>query len=338
MKVIIHDSTCAYLTSGGKTTHAVKLQQEISKLGVDIQFSRWWDKSQEDADIIHLLSPSLPIVKQAKAKGMKIFCSQIFDFETNKSEFQKKKTILKNKLVNMIPSLSVAGAYWKAFPYMDKIHFMHEYDKETALRYFPNYINPDKVVEIPHAYDPEDINLSSNLNISDIGIPPKYLVSCANISPRKQSLKLAVLAKIAKVPIVFIGSKLDNDQYCKEFENEIDNQFVFYPGFVNKEWKDCIERNASGFVLLSLGESGCISVYEAAAYKLPLLLSNLPWAWGYDSSTDIYFCDQQNHSKAIKQLIEFWNNSAKLSHMPFNALTWGEVALKYVEQYELLLK
>ena len=338
MKVLLYDTTNAFLTPGGKTIHAAKLLQEISRLGVDIQFSRWWDKSQEDADIIHFLATSPTVVRQAKAKGMKIFCSQIFDYESNKPELQKKMTIIKNKIVNIVPSLSSAGAYWKAFPYMDKIQFMHKYDMETALRYFPNYIDPNKVIVIPHAYDPAEIDISNNFDTSALGLPTKYLVSCANISPRKQSLKLARIAKIAKVPIVFLGSKSDKDSYYKEFEKEIDNRFVFYPGYVSNEWKDCIEKNASGYVLLSLGESGCIAVYEAAAYKLPLLLSNLPWAWGYDSPTDIYYCDQQDVGKAFVQLKDFWNKSKKLDHMPFKAMTWGEVALKYVEQYELLLK
>lgn len=53
MKVLLYDQTNAYLTPGGKTIHALKLRQEIAKLGVDIQFARWWDKSQEDADIMH---------------------------------------------------------------------------------------------------------------------------------------------------------------------------------------------------------------------------------------------------------------------------------------------
>lgn len=337
MKVILYDTTNAFLTPGGKTTHALKLQQEISKLGIDIQFARWWDKSQEDADIIHFLGIVPNIVKKAKQKGMKTFFSMIFDFESSKSESDKKKTIIKNRIIDMLPSALSYGAYWRSLPEIDCIQFMHRYDRETALRYFPKHINPEKVVIIPHAYDPSDMNISNHLSISDMRYPEKYLVSVANISKRKQTIKLARMAKRAQVPIVFMGSRDVNDPYFKEFVKEVDNKYVFYPGYVSKEWKDCIISHASGFVLLSLGESGCIAVYEAAAYNLPLLLSNLPWAWGYEHPTDISFCDQSNEQKAINQLKAFYYKARKLDHAPFVIHTWTEIAHSYVEKYNQLL-
>lgn len=338
MKVLLYDSTCAYLTPGGKMTHALKLQQEISKLGIDIQFARWWDKSQEDADIIHFLSADAKVARLAKEKGMRNFFSMIFDFESNKSERQKQIQILKNKLIDKLPASVRSTAYWQALPYMDKIQFMHRYDKENALRYFPNYIDEVKTIIIPHAYDPSEMNISSHINIANMHFPNRYLVSVANISERKQSVKLARLAKQAKVPVVFMGGHNINDEYFRAFSQEVDNQYVFFPGYVSKELRDSIEDHASGYVLLSLGESGCIAVYEAAAYKIPLLLSNLPWAWGYESPTDIYFCDQHNEAKAIQQLRDFYSIASKMNHNPFAVHTWTEVAKLYVEQYQQLIQ
>lgn len=337
MKVLLFDTTSAFLTPGGKTTHALKLQKEISKLGVDIQFYRWWDQSQADCDIIHFLANEPRIAQLAHTRGIKCFLSQIFDFESNKTEFEKKKTILKNRIVNKLPGLLSASAYWKSFQYMDCIQFMHKYDYETALRYFPKELGDKKKIIIPHAYAPDDMNIGKYLNIKEMNLPEKYLVSVANISTRKQTVLLARYAKQAKVPIVFMGSKNDNDPYFQKFKTEIDNKYVFYPGYVSKEWRDCIESHASGYVLLSLGESGCIAVYEAAAYKIPLLLSNLPWAWGYDNPTDIYFCDQQDEKKAIQQLQKFYNLSGKMDHTPFKIQSWGEVAKMYIKQYSELL-
>ncbi len=337
MKVVLFDTTNAFLTPGGKTTHAVKLQQELTKLGINIEFSRWWDKSQEDCDIIHFLTPAPYVAYLAKSKGKKTLLSMIFDFESNKPPREQRKAILKNKIIDKLPGSLSNGAYWKAFQYMDIIHFMHEQDRSTALRYFPNYLPKNKTLIIPHAYDPKDMNISDNLNIIDMKFPDKYLISCANISERKQSILLAQYAKKAKVPIVFIGSSNNADSYYQKFKSEIDNKYVFYPGYVSKEWKDCIEKNASGYVLLSKGESGCIAVYEAAGYKIPLLLSNLPWAWGYDTPTDISFCDFQDETKAIEQLRLFYNSASHLNHTPFKVHTWNEVAQMYKNTYNQLL-
>lgn len=336
MKVLLFDTCNAYLTPGGKTTHAVKLQQEISKLGVDIEFARWWDQSQEDFDIIHFLSAPLYMARYAKSRNKKTFFSMIFDFESNKTAVEQRVKMLKNKIIDVMPGTLSGNAYWKALPYMDKIQFMHEQDREAALRYFPKSLKKEKTLIIPHAYDPLDMNISDHLNISDMKFPNKYLVSCANISERKQSVLLAQYAKKAQVPIVFMGSSNDSDSYCQRFKREIDNKYVFYPGYVSREWKDCIEKNAAGYVLLSKGESGCIAVYEAAAYQLPLLLSNLPWAWGYESPTDISFCDFKNEDVAVEQLRNFYNKASRLNHTPFSIHTWSEVAQMYKNVYENL--
>lgn len=335
MKVILFDTTCAFLTPGGKTTHAVKLQKEISKLGVDIEFSRWWDSSLRNADIIHFLSPVPSIAKLAKERGMGTYLSMIFDYETSKPLITKVKSIAKARVLSHLPfGLSRKFGYWNALPYMDKIQFMHMQDRDTALKFFPGFIDRKKTIIIPHAYDPEEMFLDKGIDIGQMGFPAKYLVSCANIAPRKQNILLARLAKKARIPVVFMGSSLDNDPYFKAFKSEVDGKYVFYPGYVSREMRDCIERNASGYVLLSRGESGCIAVYEAAAYKMPILLSNLPWAKGYDNPTDVYFCDFWNEAVATIQLKEFYENSGKLDHMPFNAMTWSEVAKLYVAEYE----
>lgn len=334
MKVLLFDTTTAFLTPGGKTTHAIKLQQEISKLGVSIDFARWWDKSQEDVDLIHFLGYNPSMVLAAKARNIKMFYSMIFDHQSSQPEWRKKCGILKarwKKMVNCDDNMKVVQLF-------DRIQFMHAYDKENAMRYYPDYIDESKTILIPHAYDPADMNISSHLDISEMKFPTKYLISCANISPRKQTVKLARLAKEAGVPIVFMGGRNKDDEYYKSFAKEVDNKYVFDPGYVSKEWKDCIELNASGYVLLSKGESGCIAVYEAAAYSMPLLLSNLPWAWGYDSPTDISFCDEDKHDKALLQLKEFYIKAAKMDHYPFKIHTWGEVAEMYVRQYTELIR
>lgn len=133
MKVLLIDTTNAFLTPGGKTTHALKLQQEISKLGVDIQFARWWDKSQEDADIVHFLGFTPTMVKQVKEKGMKTVFSMIFDFESNKSESEKRKRMIKNWIMDHLPSSLSVNSYWRNLPFMDRIQFMHSYDKNTPF-------------------------------------------------------------------------------------------------------------------------------------------------------------------------------------------------------------
>lgn len=338
MKVLLYDTTDAFLTPGGKTTHAIKLQQEIAKLGVDIQFARWWDGSQCDADIIHFLAPVVNVARLAKKRGIKTFLSLIFDFASSLPEREKKRQILKYRLLSCLPSRVINHiGYWEALPLMDKIQFMHKYDRDTALRFFPAHIKAEKSVIIPHAYDPTDMGISTDDAPTVSEYSGKYLVSIANISERKQTVILAKYAKKAKVPIVFMGSCIETDPYFQSFKSEVDGKYVIYPGYVSREQKDAILRRAVGYVLISKGESGCIAVYEAAAYKIPLLLSNLPWAWGYERATDIFFCDYWNEAMAVGQLQAFYARAKHLDHMPFQARTWADIASLYVNEYKSLL-
>lgn len=335
MKVLLYDSTNAFFTPGGKTTHALKLQKEIANLGVQIEFTRWWDQSQKDSELIHFLQPDPVMARQAKQRGMKTFCSFIFDYETNKPKLQQ--LYARGKICLRELSSPKDSLFWTGLQYMDTVHFMHENDRKTALEYFPKYLTADRTIIIPHAYDPADMNISGEKDAPNMNLPEKFLISVANISSRKQSLLLARYAKEAQVPIVFLGGHLDTDPYYIQFKKEVDNKYVFYPGYISKEAKDYLLKKASGYVLLSLGESGCIAVYESAAYSIPILLSNLPWAWGYEEPNHIFFCDYNKKDIALKQLRSFFENARKLEKPPFTIHTWAEVAQRYVEQYDKLI-
>ena len=336
MKVLLFDTTNSFLTPGGKTTHALKLQQALSKLGVNIEFSRWWDENQSDCDIIHFLAPDVRTARNAKLQRKKTVINLIFDGESSKPLWKQRINSMKYKLIGLIPIKE--KLYWRSFPYFDRFIFMHRFDRDAALRYFPQ-IDKNKTSIIPHAYDPDDMFISEHLNIAEHHLPEKYLVSCANIIVRKQSVLLAQYAKRAQVPVVFIGKGNPDDSYFQAFIREIDNRYVFYPGYMGNEWKDCIVQHASGFILLSTGESGCIAVHEAAAYKMPLLLSDLPWAWGYEAATNIYFCDFRNSNDAMQQIKEFYDRSGKLNDFPFKVHSWDDVAIKYRDVYtELMFK
>ena len=96
-------------------------------------------------------------------------------------------------------------------------------------------------------------------------------------------------------------------------------------------------KNASGFVLLSRGESGCISVYEAAITGLPLLLSDLPWAKGYENPVNIQFCSVNDRKLAAASLSEFYNQSVRQEAPSFTVHTWLEIAEKYKTIYTTLI-
>lgn len=337
MKIVLYDSTQGYLTPGGKTTHANKLYKELKLLGVDVHFSRWWDTSLKDCDLIHSLSYfDTSFINDAKAAGKKILLSHIMDVQTNKDKFNQFLNRHSYKIASKLPLFIRSRFAFDNFRKFDHFHYMHKFDRDTALNYFP-WIAIKNTTIIPHAHDPEDMKASSDFKYSGI-FPKKFLISCGNVSSRKQSSLLAHYANTAKIPIVFIGGANPSDGYFSDFIAEIDGINTFYLGYVDDSLKDFLLKSACGFVLLSKGESGCIAVYEAAAYNLPLLLSNLPWAWAYEDPVNINFCDFTIPDIAVSQLRDFYNNNNCKFIPPFRTRTWGEVAKMYISCYEEILK
>jgi hypothetical protein len=337
MKVLLYDKTLSFITPGGKTTHANKLYQELKKLGVNIEFGQWWNKEQADYDLVHTLAHQVEeLVDHSHKHGKKIILTHIMDSLTSKSKWQQKKEKLHDKIQALFPFSMDKINGIRALAKFDHIVYMHNYDRETALYYYPK-IDINKTSIIPHAFDPRDMHISNHLK-KPFDLPEKFLISVANIDSRKQSHLLAKYAKLAEVPIVFIGGANKADNYYEKFAKEIDNQYVFYLGYVSLVEKDYLQSKAVGYALLSFAESGCIAVYEAAAYNLPLFLSNLPWAWGYEDPRKITFCDYKKEKIAVEQLKHFYATIQPEKTPPFKAKTWAEIAKEYRDLYIKVLE
>jgi glycosyltransferase involved in cell wall biosynthesis len=164
------------------------------------------------------------------------------------------------------------------------------------------------------------------------------LISVATITPRKNSLLLARAAQLAQVPVLFLGKPLDeNDPYFKKFRQMADGRWVRYPGFVSREEKHRLIRQARGFALLSQFESGCIALYEAAAAGLPLLLPELPWATRvYQHAHDKKFLALQSADRLAPALRNFYDRVQRLTTQTFPIMTWSDIARRYIDLYEAL--
>ncbi|MHA1279682.1 MAG: glycosyltransferase [Candidatus Helarchaeota archaeon] len=333
MKVLFYDSTPAFFCPGGKQVHAQKLFENLNKIGVEVEYARWWDPNQR-FDILHLFSPSVGMVKKAREAGVKnIILIHLVDWLSSKSLFEQKLYKMRIKLIRFfLPSKMLEKFSWSIFSEIDAFVYNNKIDAETASFVFgiPN----NKINIINHGYEKEQLNHFRGGQYNE----KSYLISVANITPRKNNVLLAKAARKAKVPIVFIGKALEKDgNYHKEFVNLVDDNYVQYPGYVSEEEKLDLLKGASGFVLLSTAESGCISVYEASMAGLPLLLSNLPWAHSYGESKNIKYIDLKNLNEIANVLYDFYSNSRRLKEFSFNISTWKEVANKYRFIYERLM-
>ncbi len=338
MKVLFSDTTYSYLSPGGKQVHAKQLYQHLSQLGVDMEYESWHDP-QQSGDIVHCFGFNDPQkIRLLKKSGYKLVYTHIVDVLTNKSRMMQFCSRIKYAIIRAVYRFTSYGKLELMFPWLllsefDRIVYMHEKDRDTALYLYG--VEPSKTSIIPHAVD--DLSKYNGKAESPTD-SPKYLVSLGSVTQRKNSLFTAQLCAENNIPIKFIGPAADvKSAYFKEFISLTQHSCVEYLGFQSEEAKIEVMKNASGFVLLSRGESGCISVYEAAITGLPLLLSDLPWAKGYENPVNIQFCSVNDRKLAAASLSEFYNQSVRQEAPSFTVHTWLEIAEKYKTIYTTLI-
>lgn len=333
MKVLLYDSTPAYFCPGGKQVQVQKLFENLNKIGVQVEYARWWDPEQK-CEILHLFSPSVFMVRKAREAGVKkIILTHIVDVLSNNVRHKQRIFKMRNRILQFVlPSRMLEKFSWTILSDIDAIVYNNEVDATTASFVFD--IPKNKINVVNPGYEEEQIkNFSGGTHQRK-----SYLISVANITPRKNNVLLAKAAKKAKIPVVFIGNALEKDgAYYNEFLNLVDDNYVKYPGFVSEEEKRDLLQGSSGFTLLSTAESGCIAVYEASMAGLPLLLSNLPWAHSYGVSDYINYINLDDFSTVVNKLQDFYENSRRLEKFTFHMWTWEEVAKKYMLIYKRLL-
>jgi glycosyltransferase involved in cell wall biosynthesis len=332
MKVLFSQSLPFFLAHGGTQTFVESLLRELPALTVEIEPVRWWDETQQ-GDIIHFVGrPSFDHVRLAQQKGFKVVMTEFLDQPASRHRltlFAQRLCIqfARNALTEFTGRLA-----WDAYRQLDAMIYAVPHEWETA-KYLFN-ANPARGFVIPHGIEPAALAaLRQPADEAD------YLISIATIAPRKNTHLLAAAAKLAQVPVLFVGKPYaDDDPYFEQFMSTVDNQYVRYAGFVSNEEKYGYLRRARGFALLSQFESGCIAVYEAAAAGLPLFLSDLPWAAkAYVNAKNSRFVTPRAREHVAKELADFYGSAHRLPETTFPLLSWREVAERYRAIYEKIL-
>jgi glycosyltransferase involved in cell wall biosynthesis len=332
MKVIISHSVPFSLCHGGFQTLIEAIMKGLGGLGVEIEPERWWDEGQKGDVLQYFGRPTGWHVEVAKAKGYRVAMFETLDCTASRSNsgLLVQRQMIKAGRIFLKGFTARFG--WEVYQLLDAMIYAVPREWDVAKKVFG--ARPDRGWVIPHGLDKEALaSLAQSQKQGD------YLISIATVHQRKNTVLLARAAKLAKVPVVFLGKPYwEKEEYYQQFRQEVDDRFVIYRGFVPAEKKMELLRGAKGFVHLSQYESGCIAVHEAAAAGLPLLLSDLPWATAaYPRSEDISFVRIGAVERVASSLRQFYERASRRSHPVFPVLSWDEVAIRYQDVYRQIL-
>jgi glycosyltransferase involved in cell wall biosynthesis len=332
MKILIHCNQPFVLAHGGLQSQIEQTQSALERIGVEVEFLRWWDENQK-GDILHYFGRiPISILLGAKQKGMKVVFSDLMGGtgarSRNKLKLQRWGTWIFRRI---FPDLVLAHFNWESYRLADACVALTGWEAHLMTYIFD--APPERVHVVPNGV--EEVFLQA---------PPTqrgpWLVCTATINAVKRVVEIAEAAVLAQTPVWIIGrAYAESDPYAQRFYSLARRQpeIIRFEGPIQDRAKLArVYREARGFVLLSAWESLSLSALEAAACECPLLLSDLPWARS-TFGEHAHYCPVGSRQQTARRLRAFYDQ-APLSKPPPKPLAWIEVGKQLEQIYRSVLK
>jgi glycosyltransferase involved in cell wall biosynthesis len=331
MKVLFDHPTPFALAHGGLQIQIEQTKAALERRGVEVEHLRWWDDRQT-GDLIHYFgAPSPSYLKLAREKNIPVVVTHLFTATCNRSPSQLKIQGMITRSLLALPGWGMIKDQlnWQSFRMADRMIVGLEAERRVLRTVFG--LPDHKITSVP---------LGLHQDFLEAGKPSRSepcLITTGTITQRKRSVELAVMARQAQVPVLFVGKPYHpDDPYGKEFAALIDNRFVFHRDHVDSRAEMIgLLQSSRGFVIYSQFENWCLSAHEAAACGLPLLVPDLPWSRECFAEKASYL-ESKNTSQNPASLRSFYENCPSLSAPAIKLYSWDEVASRLEACYRSL--
>ncbi|MEM3374795.1 MAG: glycosyltransferase family 4 protein [Candidatus Woesearchaeota archaeon] len=212
-----------------------------------------------------------------------------------------------------------------------KEHYYDRYKKD--IYYVPNGVN---------FYEKMPLN-----RLKRFGLKKGYILFLSRIVPEKGLHYLIEAFKKIKTDkqLVIVGDAIHTETYFKKIKDMSDNdkRIVFTGALFNEDKQEAFS-NASIFVLPSTMEGMPIVLLEAMSYGLPVLASNIKsnQETGKDFINYFKYMDTESLKDNLIYMLKNYNlvkkKAEKAKNYVYKTYNWKDIAKKYIEIYESLLK
>ena len=190
-----------------------------------------------------------------------------------------------------------------------------------------------------------ELNYSSDIDLMvffDPTVPVEPfagLLYIGYICERKNSVAVARAARLAHVPVKFVGGAPfgANDPYVDEFKSLVDGHAVQWAGEITRrEQLAGMIRGARGVLLASQSEASPLSLLEALACQRPVMASALRNLRAYYGDA-ICYCQQPDRPGFPGELRAFFDRCQQGLVQTFPVSRWAEVGAAYARVYRQVL-
>jgi len=331
MKILFDHNLPFALAHGGFQIQIEQTKAALEKIGVEVEYVRWWDEQQKGSLIHFFGRPSEGYVALAQAKGMKVVVAELHtgmgSRSINARRAQKAVMLITQ---TFLPKMFTAKLAWQTYRQADAFIALTPWEAEIMHDMFA--ADPNRIHVVPNGVEPVFFRKHAG---------GTHLVCTAAIHPRKRVLELAQAAARACVPVWIVGKPYaESDVYHQRFLalQRAHPEWIRYEGAISDREKMAqIYSGARGFVLLSTQESLSLSALEAAATGCPLLLSDLPWARTSFGTQAQYVSVHLTDAALAPTLRNFYDRAPTLP-ATFQPLSWEQVVVSLAAIYKQLLR
>ncbi|MDB6149631.1 MAG: D-inositol-3-phosphate glycosyltransferase [Chthoniobacter sp.] len=326
MKVLFDHPSPFLLAHGGFQIQIEQTNLALQRLGIDVEWLRWWDTSQTGEVIHYFGRASHSYLDFAHAKGLKVVMAELLTGLGSRgavARFAQRAVIQTLQRSSFFDRMN-----WRAYQRCDAAVALTEWEAKLMRSVFNApaervHVIPNGVEEVFTPGDPK-------------GTRGPWLVCSATITERKRVLELVQSAVAAATPLFVIGAPYAaDDPYFRRFREFVatHGDVVRFEGAVSNRARLAeIYREARGFVLLSTMESLSLSALEAAACGCPLLLSDLPWARSVFADQAAY-CPASAGRQATATCLRAFYDAAPSRPVPERPESWDQVAARLAKLY-----
>jgi glycosyltransferase involved in cell wall biosynthesis len=332
MKVLFNHGLPFALAHGGFQVQVEETRAALQCRGVEVEPVRWWDSSQT-GDLVHCFgTPSVAYLDSVRDAGIPVVVTHLFTATCNRPPLALALQGLVTRGLLALPGWGAIKNQLNWQSYREATRLIVGLEAERRVLHTV-YGVPDVRVSV--------IPLGLNRDFLTAGPPSRSdarLISTGTITERKRCVELALMARAARVPVLFVGKPYHSDDpYWQKFAALIDGRYVLHHGQVEDRREMIALLQASrGFVIFSRHENWCLSAHEAAACGLPLLLPDQPWSRECFGGGASYLhpgsaCDNPDLLRA------FYEKASELSAPSVKLLSWDDVAEKLEAVYRSLI-